>query len=165
MENTKKLAEDYYSFILKYDECFYKKYKKEETETNEDVIKIKAIFNEMLEKELRPYTSLTKGKEVEELEYIFSNNSEILYHYLKIFDFLNDQCYDLAEIELKNYYAKNNIKKSHDEILDTIEEYIENNSFDNTIFSQECIEKCNIMKEADEIYKRLSETYKNIQKI
>ena len=42
MENTKKLAEDYYNFILKYDECFYKKYKKEETETvdteiNEDL--------------------------------------------------------------------------------------------------------------------------------
>ena len=32
MENTKKLAEDYYNFILKYDECFYKKYKKEETD-------------------------------------------------------------------------------------------------------------------------------------
>ena len=30
MNSLRKLAEDYYNFILKYDECFYKKYQKED---------------------------------------------------------------------------------------------------------------------------------------
>lgn len=164
MENTRKLAEDYYSFITKYDECFYKKYKKEETETDKNILKFKAIFNEMLEKEVRPYTSLTKGKEIEELEYIFCNDAERLNHYLRLFDFLSDECYDLAVMELRKYYAENNIKKSYDKIVDIVSGYIDTNKFDTKIFSQELIEKCNLMKESEEIYDRVTQAYKNIEK-
>ena len=163
MENTKKLAEDYYNFILKYDECFYKKYKKEETETNQNLLRFKSIFNEMIEKEFRPYTSLTKGREIEELEYILNNDVKTLKHHLRMFDFFSDQCYDLAEIELREYYAKNNIKKNRDKILDTIVECIENNKFDSKIFSQELIEKCNLLKKSDSIYDRLTQAFKNLQ--
>lgn len=163
MESTRKLAEDYYSFILKYDDCFYKKYKKEETETNKEVLKIKEIFNEMLEKKLRPYTSLTKGKEIEELEYILCNDAERLKQHLRIFDLLSDECYDLAVIELRKYYAENNIKKPYDKIFSSIIKCMETNKFDSKIFSQELIEKCNLMKESDEIYDRLSQVYKNMQ--
>ena len=41
MEDIKKLAEDYYNFILKYDECFFKKYKEKEAEKDEKALKIK----------------------------------------------------------------------------------------------------------------------------
>lgn len=164
MENTRKLAQDYYNFILKYDDCFYKKYKKEETETNKDVLKIKEIFNEMLEKELRPYTSLTKGKEIEELEYILCNDAERLKQHLRIFDLLSDECYDLAVIELRKYYAENNIYKSYEKIFSSIIKCMETNEFDSKIFSQELIEKCNLMKESEEIYDRVTQAYKNIEK-
>lgn len=163
MENTKKLAKDYYNFILKYDDCFYKKYKKEETETNKEVLKIKEIFNEIVEKEFRPYTFLTKGKEIEELEYIFCNDAEKLNQYLRIFDLLSDDCYDLAVIELRKYYAENNINKSYEKIFNSIIKCMETNEFDSKIFSQELIEKCNLMKESDNIYDRLIQAYKNIQ--
>lgn len=162
MGNTRKLAEDYYSFILKYDECFYKKYKEDETETNQALLKFKSIFNEMIEKDTRPYTSLTKGKEIEELENIIDNDKKTLKKYLRMFDYFSDQCYDLAEIELRKYYEENNVEKSPDEILDTIDECIKNNKFDSEIFSQELIEKCNLLKESDILYDRLTQAYKNI---
>lgn len=38
MNSLRKLAEDYYNFILKYDECFYKKYQKEE------LLKVKTLL-------------------------------------------------------------------------------------------------------------------------
>ena len=110
MNSLRKLAEDYYNFILKYDECFYKKYQKEE------LLKVKTLFNEMLEKYSRPYKKLTSGKEIEELEYILSNDSDTLMNHLKMFDYLSDECYDLAKKELKEYYDKNNIKESQDKI-------------------------------------------------
>ena len=88
MNSLRKLAEDYYNFILKYDECFYKKYQKEE------LLKVKILFNEILEKYSRPYKKLTSGKEIEELEYILSNDSDTLMNHLKMFDYLSDECYD-----------------------------------------------------------------------
>ena len=163
MNSLRKSAEDYYNFILKYDECFYNKYPKEETEKNEELLKFKTLFNEMLEEQTRPYKTLTKGKEIEEIEYIFSNDSKTFLRYLKIFDYLSDECYDLAEKELKEYYAKNNIKRSHNEIIDILTKYMDNNTFDSKIFSQELIEKCNLMNEADEIYERLTQIYKNMK--
>lgn len=162
MGNIRKLAEDYYSFILKYDECFYKKYKEEETENNQALLKFKSIFNEMIEKDTRPYTSLTKGNEIEELENIIDNDKKTLKKYLRMFDYFSDQCYELAEIELRKYYSGNNIEKNSDEILDTIDECIKNNKFDGEIFSQELIEKCNLLKESDILYDRLTQAYKKI---
>lgn len=163
MEDKRKLAEDYYNFILKYDECFYKKYKEKETETDKHILEIKAIFNRMMDKEIRPYTSLAKGKEIEELVYIVGNDTETLKKHLRMFDYISDQCYDLAEIELRHYCIENNIKKSHDKIIDTISECIETNKFDSKIFSQELIEKCNLLRESDSIYDRLTQVYKDIQ--
>ena len=37
---------------------------------------------------------------------------------------------------------------------------MENNTFDSKIFSQELIEKSNLMKESDEICERLTQVYK-----
>ena len=39
---------------------------------------------------------------------------------------------------------------------------MENNTFDSKIFSQELIEKSNLMKEADEICERLAQVYKKV---
>lgn len=58
MNSLRKLEKDYYNFILKYDECFYKKYQKEE------LLKVKTLFNEMLEKYSRSYKKLTSGKKL-----------------------------------------------------------------------------------------------------
>ena len=156
MNSLRKLAEDYYNFILKYDECFYKKYQKEE------LLKVKTLFNEMLEKYSRPYKKLTSGKEIEELEYILSNDSDTLMNHLKMFDYLSDECYDLAKKELKEYYDKNNIKESQDKINEILIKCMENNTFDSKIFSQELIEKSNLMKESDEICERLTQVYKKV---
>ena len=161
MENTRKLAEDYYSFIFKYDECFYKKYKNEETEMDEELLKFKSLFDEMIEPEVRPYTLLTEGKGIEELEDIINNDEKTLKKHLRLFDFISEQCYELAEIELREYYAKNNIKKSHDKIFDIVDECIKNNKFDSEIFSQELIEKCNILNEADILCDRLTQACKD----
>lgn len=162
MNSLRKLAEDYYSFILKYDECFYNKYQKEEIKTNEDLLKIQKIFNETFEKYTRPYKTLTKGKEIEELECIFANDSEILHYYFRMFDYISDECYDLAEMELRKYYDQNNMKKSDDEITNVLIKCMEDNKFDAKIFSQELIEKSNLMKEADEIYAILSQVRPNV---
>ena len=48
----------------------------------------------MLEKYSRPYKKFTSGKEIEELEYILSNDSDTLRNHLKMFDYLSDECYD-----------------------------------------------------------------------
>ena len=69
----------------------------------------------------------------------------------------------MAEIELREYYAKNNIKKNRDKILDTIVECRENNKFYSKIFSQELIEKFNLLKKSDSIYDRLTQAFKNLQ--
>lgn len=170
MENKRKLAEDYYKFILKYDECFYKKYK-EETAT--DKYGLKEVMDRFTDKEFRPYIFLTKGKEVEELVYILESDIKTLKKHLRMFDYISEQCYDLAEIELTQYYAKtelhpyyagNDINKSSEEIFDKIEEDIENNSFDSKIFSEELIEKCNILKESKSIYNRLMQVYEEMKK-
>jgi len=159
MENKRKLAEDYYNFILKYDECFYKKYKEKETEMDK-------YFNRLMgiDKEIRPYIFLTKGKEVEELVYILDNDIKTLNKHLRMFDYISEQCYDLAEIELTQYYAKNNIKKNNEKIINEITKYIEKNGFDRTIFTKELIEKCNILKESNSIYNRLMQVYKDMEK-
>ena len=156
MNSLRKLEKDYYNFILKYDECFYKKYQKEE------LLKVKTLFNEMLEKYSRPYKKLTSGKEIEKLEYILSNDSDTLMNHLKMFDYLSDECYDLAKKELKEYYDKNNIKESQDKINEILIKCMENNTFDSKIFSQELIEKSNLMKESDEICERLTQVYKKV---
>lgn len=163
MEDIKKLAVDYYNFILKYDECFFKKYKKKEAEKDEKALNLEEIINKELEKMTRPYISLTKGKEIEELEYILSNKNEKLKHYIRIFDFISDECYDLAELELEKYYLKNNLEANPDEILDTAIECIEQDKLDRKIFSEELIEKYNLMKESDSICKRLVQVYDAMQ--
>lgn len=135
MNSLRKLAEDYYNFILKYDECFYKKYQKEE------LLKVKTLFNEMLEKYSRPYKKLTSGKEIEELEYILSNDSDTLMNHLKMFDYLGDECYDLAKKKLKEYYDKNNIKESQDKINEILIKCMENNTFDSKYFHKSLLKK------------------------
>ena len=135
MNSLRKLAEDYYNFILKYDECFYKKYQKEE------LLKVKILFNEMLEKYSRPYKKLTSGKEIEELEYILSNDSDTLMNHLKMFNYLGDECYDLAKKELKEYYDKNNIKESQDKINEILIKCMENNTFDSKYFHKSLLKK------------------------
>lgn len=70
-----------------------------------------------------------------------------------MFDYLSDECYDLAKKELKEYYDKNNIKESQDKINEILIKCMENNTFDSKIFSQELIEKSNLMKESDEYVK------------
>ena len=159
MEDIKKLAEDYYNFILKYDECFFKKYKKKETEKDEKALNLEEIINKELEKMTRPYISLTKGKEIEELEYILSNKKEKLKRYIKMFDFISDECYALAGLELEKYYIKNNLEVNPGEILNMVIKCIEQDKFDRKIFSEELIEKCNLMKEANAICKRLEQIY------
>mgnify|MGYP003366917251 FL=1 len=164
MEDIKKLAEDYYNFILKYDECFFKKYKEKEAEKDEKALNIiKEIINKELERMTRPYLFLTKGKEIEELEYILSNKKEKLKRYIKMFDFISDECYALAGLELEKYYIKNNLEVNPGEILNMVIKCIEQDKFDRKIFSEELIEKCNLMKEANAICKRLEQIYNVMQ--
>jgi len=162
MEDKRKLAEDYYKFILKYDECFYKKYREEETET--DKYGLKSVMDRFIDKEIRPYIFLTKGQELEELVYILNKDIKTLGKHFRMFDYISDQCYELAEIELTQYYVKNNIKKSNEKIINEITKYIEKNSFDRKIFTKELIEKCNILKESNSIYNRLMQVYKDMEK-
>ena len=80
-----------------------------------------------------------------------------------MFDFISDECYDLAELELEKYYLKNNLEANPDEILDTAIECIEQDKLDRKIFSEELIEKYNLMKESDSICKRLVQVYDAMQ--
>ena len=172
MTNIKKLARDYYNFILKYDNIFFNKYKKIDyfddyfkklNYDNEIVSNCNDFLVKELEEVIRPYTNLTKGKEIEELEYIFTNNIQEFKLFLKMFDFISDECYELAEVELKKYYSEKCIKKSENSIYKEIAKCLRNNTCDNEIFSNEVIEKSNLLKEAQGIYRRLLKVYREMQ--
>lgn len=79
-----------------------------------------------------------------------------------MFDFISDQCYDLAKMELETYYLENSIKKSREEIFNIIDKCFENNSFDTEIFSNELIEKSNLLKESESIYIKLCQAERNM---
>lgn len=160
--NIKELANRFYNFILKYDSCI-NKYKKQENQAEKDLLNITKTFNDILENEyIKPYSFLTKGREIEELEYILSSDKETVCKYMRIYDYLEDECFELGKQELEKYYLKHNITRSEDEIFEILEKYSTHNNFDETIFSEEVIEKNKLLKEYDCINKQLCVAYKNI---
>lgn len=156
--NIKLLSKELFNYLLKYDDCINKYENKQQMDNNE----ILNIFNEIFDRKIKPYKQLTHGKEIEELENHLSSDLNEIKKYMGIYNFLSDECNDLAINDLNNYYLKNKMVKSEDEILDILEGY-KDSFFDSNIFSAETIDKSKLLEEFKPIYKKLCLAYSDIQ--
>lgn len=157
--NDYGLAGKYYILIQKF-ENHLKKYEQLPTKKVSSKYKdILSFINEYYAKEYYPWRSLPKGRELEEINKIFSSDVKGIINYLKITDMLHDNFYTLAEDELKKYYSKEQVSKSEDKIIEELLEFNFDRKFKRKVFSKETLELHRLFEEAQPLEKELYDTY------
>ncbi len=115
MEDKKlmSIVKDYYDFITKYEKHISKTQisntqKRPEVDESFELIS-ECVANEC-NKYYRPWLTLTKGKEIEELYEIFSTFNEKSMIYSDVASRMADNLEDMGEIDLENYLCIENYK-------------------------------------------------------
>lgn len=112
------IVKDYYDFIIKYEKHISKtqisKPQISKIQKNPELDKIFETifkcFEEENNKYYRPWLTLTKGKEIEELYEIFSTFNEKSMIYSDVASIMADNLEDMGEMDLENYLRIENSK-------------------------------------------------------